>query len=138
MNFRNYLKEEYFSRIGGTEIFVNPSWSEISKIDEVEQRGVRFIADPKKKKIYVWPAYEAIHLTVFEKAMKKNWTDKFNYFMGEAKKRGDQLIVFASDSLEYAPEKYSWIANINWSWTKRYNIDVDTYLKKWKKKLEKF
>lgn len=64
------------------EIFLNPTSSELRDIEQdsvYSYEGVRFLADPKEKYVYVWSS-SVLHHTVFEKlglsddhARKKQW-----------------------------------------------------------------
>jgi hypothetical protein len=60
-------KEKY------VEIFINPTKSEIKKIPKKDNE-VRFIADSKKKNVYVWDGYSAIHDQVW-KVLKNELKD---------------------------------------------------------------
>lgn len=62
MRLYKHLKEEYLTRVKSmiarsTEVFVNPSKKELMEIGQV----IRFIADDKNKKVYVWDAVKAFH-----------------------------------------------------------------------------
>jgi len=54
MKFIGYLKEEYISRLGDYEIFVNPTSTELSSISKARPIEVRFFVDFEKKNLLVW------------------------------------------------------------------------------------
>jgi hypothetical protein len=92
------ILEEYLTLLRqgdtGYTIFVNPDRSELRELGD----DVRFIADAKKKKVYVWNAEilhdeiaEFLHLGVADP--KKFW--------GVATRRGQKYIVNKSDTLVY-------------------------------------
>jgi len=58
MKFLDYLQEEYFLRIGDTEIWKNPSSSELIKLVNEFSRFrhllVRWAVVPETKNVYVW------------------------------------------------------------------------------------
>lgn len=64
MKFLKYLSEEYYKRVGKTEILVNPSPKELLKTYG-NNNMVRWISNWKKKEIYVWDS-EKLHYTILD------------------------------------------------------------------------
>ncbi|MFA5025079.1 MAG: hypothetical protein WC503_01030 [Candidatus Shapirobacteria bacterium] len=65
MKFLNYLSEEWVTSVKNfkrvSDIFVNPNSKELKEIERKSWGGqVRFLADFKEKKLYVWSS-ELIH-----------------------------------------------------------------------------
>jgi len=68
MRLRKHLSEMGFKLFKGSMIFVNPNKNEM-----VDMPFVRFIADGKLKRIYVWSATEGgVHQDVWVKVLKKS------------------------------------------------------------------
>lgn len=61
------ISEDYLLRERNLEVFVNPTRSELSTIANTSKalyNQIRFIADAKDQKLYVWDAYLEIHYYV--------------------------------------------------------------------------
>ncbi len=92
MRLYRYLTEKWiksfkergpFGKVGDkvVEVFVNPSKSELrdasgnAEFDAISGKYVRFMADMKKKRIYVWDP-ESIHRDTWKEfGDGRNWTD---------------------------------------------------------------
>jgi len=129
MRFRDYIREEYIARVDEYEIFKNPSWKELRSCDEI----VRFIADPKKKELYITD-YRILHPTMFKK-IGKSWKGYSNYLLGTAEREGSKYVMFESDQIDYDMEgtarrrrKWNWIPEENWSWLNKYHFDVSNWI----------
>ena len=86
MRLKQYLlNEKYFGRCNIRKhsfgIFVNPSNKEMKDIDSEE---LRFTADSKTKKVYVWDANEAIHNDVWDEASSSIWDSGKFYGISES------------------------------------------------------
>ena len=107
MSKESYLIEKYLMRTpgghGGYEIFVNPSQKEIRKIEDGS--GIRLIADPRDKKVYIWDALEDIHVEAWEKIKPGENYDslmkKAILLSGNAKKIKGKYTMYRSDQLDY-------------------------------------
>lgn len=99
MRFLKYLQEEWIAtRKRGKSsypIFVNPDKSELTEIIKTSKwghGGVRFIADFKGKKVYVWDAGEEIHDSVYrflKLTTPSNLRGSCVYHPGQKMKCGD-------------------------------------------------
>jgi hypothetical protein len=73
MRLLKYINEEYFMRVknsnNSVEVFLNPSRKEFKEI-AANINSVRFIANKKTKKVYVWNTYEAIHSDMYKLIFK--------------------------------------------------------------------
>jgi len=97
MRLEQYLlNEKYLERIktrkGSVEIFINPSRKEL--IESNGKYGIRFIADNKTKKLYVWNAYDANHFDVWKQLKGKElpYID-VDMFHGLAETKGGKVIL---------------------------------------------
>lgn len=143
MRLQQYLDEKYLkkveSNVGGvnsTEVFVNPSWKELMEISDKGKDDIRFGALNSKKKIYVWNAFSALHDEISSGIGYKDWKRNDDLIEGIAIKKGSSFVAMNSDQLdELSSGNYSAdideILSKDWSWTKKYKIDlenlVDTY-----------
>jgi len=155
MKFLEYLEEKYYDLItnpalvqyfGGKKegypVFVNPTSSEIKELPD----KVRFVADSKKKDVYVWDA-EVIH----SYALPNILIDPPSSLTGTARKIGGKLSMFYSDQLDYvlavaSPSsrahefqyllRRSWIWEKDNKWVNKY-VDITQWLKRTTPKYEK-
>ncbi len=122
MNLRELLEEfkdgfkikDYY-----VEVFVNPSSKEMN--DASKKGCVRFIADPKSKKVYVFSPL-ALHNDVSKKLKFGKWqvASKENMW-GVAWKVGRKWILSSSDSFKSLGDKRA----TTWEWMKKY-VDFST------------
>jgi hypothetical protein len=141
-------------------IFENPTSSdilEISKTTKSSPKEVRFIADAKTRKVYVWDAYLAIHREILKQINVKYSAMAPPYSMiGEATINGNKLNFKKSDALgnwmdislgpipkSLTPQqKLNWdtdrsnanneirnYVNFDWSFADRYINGLNSYLK---------
>jgi len=84
------------------EILVNPSKKEIMSIDEGS--GVRFTADSRDKKVYVWEVYMDIHRKAWKYIKPGEDEDKLSrkgiLLEGTAEKEGREYRMISSDQLD--------------------------------------
>lgn len=131
--YLTYVKSEW---AGHQEVFINPDWSEIQRLDRI-----RFSAFHDKKEIYVWFA-DLPHYEVRKKEITPYYFPEKTHgtrLDGAAEKEGNvfkmsyesgQLI----DNLRQGPEPWlfvdAWteILENDWSWTRKYHIDLEGYL----------
>jgi len=151
MKFQKYLTEKYWGRVESRwtgmnlEIFENPSKKEFldAAAIGIVEKYVRFIADPKRKKVYVWSA-NAIHADMVPEIYNKSYANViFKVLPGTAKQQGGRWVIIATDEVEVTPDRYNWIMQHDWSWADRY-IEVTPWIKKlrigkaYESKLEKY
>ena len=124
MRLKQYINELY----GGPknnryEILVNPSKKEIMSIDKGS--GIRFIADSKDKKVYVWEVYRNTHIEAWNKYIKPgdeedNLAKKGIILEGIAEKKGgrykmvesdqiDAYFGYETDSLKELQKRFKWV-----------------------------
>jgi len=137
MKFQKYLTEKYWGRVESRwtgmniEIFENPSKKEIVDASVTAfgvSRYVRFIADPKTKKMYVWSA-NLIHADVVPQIYNKSYSSIiFNVLPGIAKHEGGRWVVTSADETTVTPDRYNWVFQHDWKWADRY-IDISQWLK---------
>lgn len=82
MKFERYLNEKFFSGFkqygDEVEVFINPSSKEIKEIKDASSRGtIRFFANMKEKKVYMWNGDNAIHQDVVDSGLSP--TSGFDY-----------------------------------------------------------
>lgn len=129
MNIRRLL-EEYLKtfkyRKGTCEIFVNPTRKEMMEVakDVNKRYYIRFIADPKNKKLYVFDP-DVFH-TVAAEAAGGGLSSKKTLW-GTAIKVGAKWEMEGSDEFLYNLYKLS-----EFRWVEKY-INVSKYFKKMKK-----
>lgn len=80
MKFQRYLQEEYVDTVVykqyQSELFVNPSRSELTDLKDASPGGYRFVVDTKYKKIYMVSS-EILHEDLFE--IKPNLLPNFDF-----------------------------------------------------------
>lgn len=131
MRLKQYLREKFaegFNHWSGyVEIFVNPSRKEMNEALKQGSTGktVRFIADGKTKKLYVW-SIDVLHALAWKEL---GFTTGGGYAMGnnlagiaERHVPGPRWIMTEATSL-VNKKKY------DWSWAKQ--IEITDYVNKW-------
>jgi hypothetical protein len=118
---------------GYCEIFVNP---ERSELQQISSKYIRFIADDVKKNIYVWDANLAIHTDIIKKVPVSFRDD--GVFYGQTKREGAKYVFMQELTPEdiksvflYQPQDSGYWKDVlgrDWTWTRNYNIDLDTTL----------
>ena len=79
MRLKEYIKEEYFQRVKvrgkSIEVFKNPSRKEFIELRDKSEpfNTVRFIADDKTKKVYIWPVLDSIHADMYRAFLGSNF-----------------------------------------------------------------
>jgi len=135
---KQYINEEYLTRLKrkgqSFEVFVNPSVKEMKQVDEMD--GVRFTADNKDKKVYVWDSFVAIHNDVWDletgKGRNFNRESCETVLHGECELKGGKYVMNFSDEIHYQMDnKTFYIRDIikDFKWVNRY-INIEDYLKK--------
>jgi hypothetical protein len=127
----------------GGEVFVNPSNSELNDAGGSD-KIVRFIADSKAKKLYVWYYKGGYHQDVDEEfaGSTESGLDDFDALWGVAKKEKGKWYFFVSDSQGFPTgsihsdnikkwtDKYKWLqSNFN---VTRWFTDSD-----WRKEMKR-
>ena len=125
------------------EIFVNPTVDELKSIKgKLDVADLRFIADPKSKKVYEWYALTSIHAPVAERLHLSGHLD---ILYGLAKYSGGSApVMFRVDSIEYYVRniksnmhKTVMLAEIfeaKWEWLDSYIRGSSAYVDIWHKK----
>ena len=139
-NPERFLKEDYemsftrtkFKQGQYVEIFSNPTSRDFR--DASQQRGVRFAADMKKKKVYIWDPY-VLHAEVAQGALTDYSDRQFGrWIMGTAENKGGKWVMIDQSGASVGPH-----LDVNpperWKWVDKY-IQVTDYLDneyKWRK-----
>ena len=139
-------------------IYENPTSSdimEISKSIKAPSKEVRFIADSKTSKVYIWNAYLAIHRDILKQLNLTYSCETFPYILfGEAIINGNKLNFKTSDTLDnwvenavgppprslQPQQKLTWgkdranqtivkYFNFNWTFADKYVNGLNRYLK---------
>lgn len=142
-----------------TDIYCNPGSTDMKELYQKSSRHeVRFIADGKTSKVYVWNADTALHQTVAKKlgllsklGYDKPWTDSsVDILIGSGLVSGgsitmsssnllDPIIAIAAKGQEYKNyENVKYMKRLiskNWSWLRKY-INYSAYFDRIKHSLE--
>ena len=138
-----FLNEDYYGRVKPSysiyshEVFVNPSRNEMLSCKNYDQ--IKFIADSKKKNLYIWDPDTSMHKELWEKEFKGNYVDDINIgalLPGYAEQKGGKWVMvdvdgsyIVNDLIRYL-EEYDkldqYVKKFNWvnKW-----IDVNKYFK---------
>ena len=144
------LSEIYFDSVNysgrNIQVFVNPT---LDDYKELNAKKVRFIADAKSKKIYVWNAYFAIHNAIASKIGLGSRMD-VDLFSGESDYYNNKLYMRDSSRLRNfvknfrqrneRPVERQYLINFfsqNWSWIEKYVDGAIQYIDDNKQKFEK-
>jgi hypothetical protein len=109
------MNEEYLMRVSSllgksAEIFVNPSKKELRDAGE----AIRFIADNKNKKLYVWNATHAFHKETWKSIKKDNRLEiDTTLCLGTAVKRGAIYKGYPEYTDYQNPKDFMWIEKYN-------------------------
>lgn len=136
---KQYLKEEYLMRFKkGGEVFVNPSFKEMREV--AGESGIRFTADSRNKKVYVWNEFDHIHEKAWKEIAPSDNAGKLSQqgilLEGEAWQKGNKFQMFWSDQME---SFFGWdvddmkMMKKKFKWVNKY-IDIDTAFNEWIKK----
>ena len=124
MKFRDYLINEDFLTAtknikGGTvEIFENPSRKEMR--EAMDKFGLRFIADSKNKKVYVWKSSEMLHSHAWTE-IKKETGDTRKLYKTPELLTGQFKTKAISDSSGFLhQDTRNEMKSLDWSWTNRW------------------
>jgi hypothetical protein len=119
------------------EVFVNPSASELRPFD-----GVRFSAFYPTKEIYVWTA-DAVHGEVRREGITPDYfpkKTKSNRLDGSAERfRSMFVMTYESGKIRYdltqdeARKFWTDICAKDWSWTEKYYVNIEDFLRKVRK-----
>jgi hypothetical protein len=124
-------KEPWNKNGSDNEIYVNPTAKEINQVSNNKGKYVRYIADFKQQKLFVFTS-EMIHADALD-VLKKEKLVKFSYYddmkqmanwysMGTAKVSGGKLVFYRSDT------GFAWRETITkWNWPKK----DDSWLNPW-------
>jgi hypothetical protein len=140
MRLKQYLNEEYLKMVkirylsshDVTEIFKNPS---IKELREVGPYDIRFIADNKKKILYVWDGDKALHYEI-STHLPISLNDEYpDILTGTIENKGGNKfeIEYSDDFESDVPSQF--IENIKTlkdtiKWMEKYKIDVDPFVKR--------
>lgn len=142
-----FLLESYYDSVnsGGRniQIFVNPTPDDYK---ELNAKKVRFIADAKNKKIYVWNAYFAIHNAIAYKIGLEPRME-VDLFSGESDYYSNKLYMKESSRVRNyvknrndSSKEQKYLTNFfsqNWSWLDKYVDGAVQYVNDNKQKFEK-
>ena len=130
---KQILEEFYktFDVMGGySDIFVNPGSSDYAEIyKESKYHWIKFFADDKNKKVYVWNADRGIHREIVIKLNLAMMND--NILAGDAMLSNGKAIMKDSDMLTnllngakarnpVSKHSLKALLSINWSWVEKY------------------
>jgi hypothetical protein len=134
------LKEEFYTNSESSitskyrEIFVNPSRKEIADlVEEYGRNTVRFIADKRKKKVYV-AASDVFHSDIAKDVGLEGYYFFMNTFAGTGKFTQGKILVTdwtdyfndEEDDILRRLEELSWeIIEGDYDWLERYNFALD-------------
>lgn len=136
VKFGKYINEEYLTRAtdsygNSLEIFVNPSTKDLK---DMKGTFVRFIANTKKKRVYVWDGSYLIHSSVWKELVNQGYEKRLSVYgpdhllAGYARKRGGALYVdhetFNCENTNF--EKH------DWKWIDKYVKDFTKEMIKWR------
>ena len=138
------LSEEYFNtkNIRGFDVVIykNPTLDEIKSLRAVNS-GVRFIADAKSKKVYVWDANKSIHNDIFSSLVSWgaiSWDNMDYYINGIASVFDSGRMTFTVWDFANRPGEINsevrnyviTIMNQDWAWLDRYIPGASQYIKR--------
>lgn len=103
-----------------TEMFVNPTRKELLELGD----AIRFIADAQEQKIYVWNSDYAFHSLAKKQLGITDYEPHILPGIAVDKGSGFKAVESVSD-LERDLNYVSKCLGFDWSWTKKYNIDLD-------------
>jgi hypothetical protein len=126
------------------EVFKNPSKSELAK--EFGGKEIRFLADPKRKDIYVWDAYIATHDDLQDELLPKDLSID-EVISGQASKEGSVYVAYSAANIAFIlddPDGFDLedfetlksTVEKDWSWTERHQISLTKLVKGLKEDLE--
>lgn len=149
-NYINKILEAYQGRVkafgGSTEVFVNPTRTEIQSAYKESlgsgrnEGGLRFLADNKSKKVYVWNAYVATHDNVammisIDLASRYELKDN-SVLPGDATvKSGKAVMILTYRELNHPNSFYS-VPLVDWSWVNPF-VDCSEYVRKEKENYQR-
>ena len=109
-------------------VFKNPSQKELLECGEF----IRFFADAKAQKIYIWDGTKAIHRWIIWNVLGKGPVETDWEIKGEAERRGSRMWLVNGKELRYqyrGPSLLSKMKNYDWSWMNNYQIDMESVQK---------
>ncbi len=136
MRFKQYLNELYLSgvipmtypriNLKWVEFFVNPSKKEMKDASgggggRAGSVAIRFIADLKKKKVYVWHPHFMHHSAWKEIGDKRVYSNDVTLLAGIAEERGSNWVMTSSTGIGGKPIE-------DWKWVEKY-IKISNFLK---------
>ena len=121
MRFNRYLKEEYFTRVGDYEIFLNPSQREVSKLYASSQ-SIRSLVDFNNKVCFMFDG-DLLHQVAIKQIINE-YNNSGLFYCGEAytinyKGRPTMIIDFSEGGFKVVNHQAMWIdkeigGDINW------------------------
>lgn len=146
MKFKEYMNEEYLTRIKGRkammssakslEIFVNPSMKDLR---DIKSNFIRFIADVKKKHIYVWDGHLEVHSFIWKGLVEQGYEKGNSVYgpdhllAGYAKKRSGNLYVdhetFNCKNTDFEKYDWKWIDKYVKDFTKEMNMNEEYFMR---------
>jgi hypothetical protein len=147
------ISEEYFSakrvRANFVEVYVNPTQSEIISACSKDSKRIRFTANAKNQKVFIWNAMNAIHYDMLP-MLGQEYTDVYpNIIGGLAEVQGGKTVmvgwdnfhhimdVMSSSSRSNAIEFLTKLFSYNWSWLDKY-FQATNYINKRKLEFENY
>lgn len=138
MRFLQFLNELYLKGVEGTkawpvvpnlkwvEFFVNPSKREMEDASGQGRGGVtaiRFVADDKKKKLYVWNPLFLHHSAWKEIGDRRVYSNDSTILAGIAEKQGGRWVMTSASSKRGTIDQWKWVEK----W-----INISNFLKSYK------
>ncbi len=121
MRLKNYLKEKYIGSYTKVKeyfederlaVYVNP---DARDMQQFKLNGMRFIADPNKRNLYVWDEEIEIHASMLKYLIGKGLipiTEKYlsgSLLIGSCEVRGSKMIITDIFGNEKLDDSDSWV-----------------------------
>lgn len=121
MRFNTFLQEEYSYRYNDTEVYKNPTTSDLKELHK-QSTEVRFAIVPSTKTVYVWDAYSIyFHWRMADN--KDTEVTRDNALFGYGRNKSKVIEVFDircgdSGNTKFSPVSMNWVKSLklfNWS-----------------------
>lgn len=110
------------------EVFANPSSKDLK---DIGTKNVRWIADLKKKKVYMWNALGAMHGDAWVKIKKEIKDDRSLYRSGDLLTGVTEAGKSRTDSMKgVSPVNRKKLKDADWSFAERYIPDIKSVVEK--------
>lgn len=154
--FSTQLKENYVGSLTGQfkdfiEVFVNPDSKELRDLSK-DANIIRFIADAKERKVYMWDG-EELHLNIIESLLPEYYqvyfhgTQEGTVLIGTGILHGTKAYMTNADALEYDADRFfdgvesAWDDMVekglltDWSWAGAF-IDISSAMEELRNVIE--